>query len=220
MVRKSSFFTVLMLAVVLSAGNSWGDGILFARLDFQTWQWSDGSHNYGANCSFTWSAANNVQSASLATPSKTVFKLRGGNGYFQYFRTFDTFDDLVSVFPPGNYVLQMSGKSYGKLQFNIKTPQLPPYITFLSPENDEVNVSRNLTVSWEAVPGGTYEIHLYYDKPWWSEIYSIYLGGDVSSFTVPQDVLDPHTWYQAEIRLWVPNCDNISSTFVRFKTGQ
>lgn len=193
--------------------------IIRSTLEVETTRFPDDTYRYGAWVEAHGPSVKNIRKGFLKTPEKSFRLEKIADDEIRRNVYFDSYDDLLNAFPQGNYLLSLRGRiSRVKLFFSFDEPQFPPYPEILSPADYETNVGLTPTISWLNVGDGEYGVTIWKASTW-QMVFLEWFSEPVTSFTVPDGILEPDVWYEVAVGVKnVPGLNGLAFYHVQFKT--
>jgi hypothetical protein len=212
---------IIVTCLVLFVSNSYADVILNSSFMYRAFRWSDGSYEYTPELEIYGRLVEQSNRLKFKTPTNT-YGLMPFIDYrsVSFFERFDTYDELLSEYPAGNYriIQNQAGLKRSIVRFISDEPQFPPFPVVTYPEDQQLDVGLTPTISWEPVPDGNNWIWIFDDSR-----NPIYNNNEIpegeTSFDVPEGMLEPNKWYEVEIGVNIEGLNGNSAYCVRFYTG-
>ncbi len=211
--------TILVLIFTVFFPLSSYPEIIRSTLEVATTRHSNDTYEYAAWVEAVGPSVKTLRMGYLKTPKKFFELKKITDDTIKDTFTFNSYDDLLNAFPQGNYLLLLQGPiSRVRLLFSFDKPQFPPYPKILSPADYETNVELTPTISWLNVEDGEYGVTIYKVSPW-EIVFLEWFSKPVTSFTVPDNILEPNTWYEVEVGIRnVPGLNGHAFYRVQFET--
>ena len=200
--NKIKYFLIpflFFIALFINTNSSYAE-IIRSTLEVAKMRNPDNTYHYEAWVEAVGPSIRSVLKGKLRTPFHKKFLLNKIDN-FEMRRDlfFDSYDDLLINFPEGKYILSLRGKTRADLLFYFDKPEFPPDPEILSLQDYETGVELTPTISWLDVGYGSYSVTIWKQSTGDEILFERWDDQIVTSFTVPDNLLEYDTWYQVEV---------------------